>query len=77
MKKMRNENAPLKKQARMFSRGRITVPHEVRLRMGLRPGDMLEFETDGDSRVRRPLNLRVPHPCAFYNGAVFGTPPMR
>ena len=28
-------------------------------------------------RVRQPLNLRVPHPCAFCKGGVFGAPPSR
>jgi hypothetical protein len=58
MKKMRNEGAPLKKQARMLSRGRITLPREVCLTMGVRPGDKLEFETDGDSFLIRPLKLQ-------------------
>lgn len=58
MEKMRNAGAPLKKQARVFSRGRITVPREVRLRMGLRPGDTLEFETDGDHFFMRRVKPR-------------------
>jgi AbrB family looped-hinge helix DNA binding protein len=67
MKKMRSESAPLKMQARIFSRGRITVPRKVRLRMGLRPGDTLEFETKGGRvfmrrvkphRQRRDSSLR-------------------
>jgi AbrB family looped-hinge helix DNA binding protein len=67
MKKIRNDSTPVKKQARIFSGGRITVPREVRLRMGLRPGDTLEFETDGDHffmrrvkphRQRRDSSLR-------------------
>ena len=45
MKKTRNEGEPLKVQARMTSRGRITLPREVRLHLGVGPGDMVEFET--------------------------------
>jgi AbrB family looped-hinge helix DNA binding protein len=65
MRKMRNESTPLKKQARIFSRGRITVPREVRLRMGLRQGDTLEFETNGDHffmRLAKPRNSRRDSP---------------
>jgi AbrB family looped-hinge helix DNA binding protein len=61
MGKMRNDSSRLKKQARIFSRGRITVPREVRLRMGLRPGDTLELETEGDHffmRRAKPGNSR-------------------
>jgi AbrB family looped-hinge helix DNA binding protein len=55
MKKMRNEGAPLKVQARITSRGRVTLPREVRLHMGVGPGDMVEFETDGDNFFIRPV----------------------
>ena|SRR6266853_801604 len=58
MKKMRNESPPSKRQARMFSRGRITLPREVCLNMGLGSGDKLEFETDGDGFLIRPVKPR-------------------
>ena len=67
MKKMRNEGAPIKVQAQMTTRGRITLPREVRLHMGVGPGDLVEFETDGQSffiratkshRPRRNSSLR-------------------
>jgi hypothetical protein len=35
---------PMRWQARMFSRGRLTVPRDLLRRMGARPGDKLEFE---------------------------------
>ncbi len=58
MKKMRNEGKPLKVQARMMTRGRITLPREVRLDMGVGPGDLVEFEADGDSSFIRPVKPR-------------------
>jgi antitoxin PrlF len=38
----------MKKQAKMTSKGRITVPREIRRRLGVRAGDKLEFEDTGD-----------------------------
>ena len=55
MKKMRNEGAPLKVQARMTTRGRVTLPPEVRLHLGVGPGDTVEFESDGDNFFIRPV----------------------
>ena len=31
----------------MTSKGQITVPYEIRRAFGVRPGDKLEFETNG------------------------------
>jgi AbrB family looped-hinge helix DNA binding protein len=60
----------LKKQARITSKGQITVPFEVRRAMGVRAGDKLEFEKDGaDFRVRP---VRTESPFAKYQG--IGTP---
>jgi bifunctional DNA-binding transcriptional regulator/antitoxin component of YhaV-PrlF toxin-antitoxin module len=42
----------------MFSRGRITLPREVCREMGVGPGDVLEFETDGDGCLVRAVNPR-------------------
>jgi AbrB family looped-hinge helix DNA binding protein len=41
-------------QAKLTSKGRITVPREVRLLMRVRPGDRLLFESDAKGiRLRR------------------------
>ncbi len=37
----------MRKQARITSKGQITVPHEIRRALGLRPGDNLLFEFRG------------------------------
>ena len=56
----------MKRQARITSKGQITVPYEVRRAMGVRPGDKLEFEKDGaDFRVRP---VRTESPFAKYQG---------
>lgn len=38
----------MKIQAKVTSKGRITVPREIRRRLGVRAGDKLEFEDNGD-----------------------------
>lgn len=37
----------MKKQAKVTSKGQITVPREIRRRLGVRAGDKLEFEDNG------------------------------
>ena len=34
--------------AKMFSRGRITLPREVRRKLGVGPGDFVRFKTIGN-----------------------------
>lgn len=47
----------MQKQARITSKGQITVPREVRRVLGVRAGDRLLFESDGkDVRVRPVRN---------------------
>jgi AbrB family looped-hinge helix DNA binding protein len=63
----------VKKQARITSKGQITVPHEIRLALGVRPGDKLLFEKD-DSGVRvQPV--RTKSPFEKYRG--IGSPGIR
>ena len=45
-------------RARMTSKGQITVPKEVRERLGLEPGDALDFSFEGDRLEVRPLRRR-------------------
>ena len=58
--------ASLKRQARITSKGQITVPSEVRRAMGVRAGDKLEFEKDGAGFRVRPV--RTESPFAKYQG---------
>jgi len=39
-------------EAKVTSKGQITVPKDVRLRLGLKPGDRVRFIVEGDGRVR-------------------------
>jgi AbrB family looped-hinge helix DNA binding protein len=39
-------------EAKMTSKGQITVPKDVRLKLGLKPGDRVRFLLEADGRVR-------------------------
>jgi AbrB family looped-hinge helix DNA binding protein len=39
-------------EAKMTSKGQITVPKDVRLRLNLKPGDRVRFIIEADGRVR-------------------------
>jgi antitoxin PrlF len=45
----------MQKQARITSKGQITVPREVRRVLGVRAGDRLLFEDDGKGMRVRPV----------------------
>jgi AbrB family looped-hinge helix DNA binding protein len=38
----------MRKQAKVTSKGQVTVPREIGRRLGVRAGDRLLFEEDGD-----------------------------
>jgi len=56
----------MQKQARITSKGQITVPHEIRKFLGVKPGDHLVFETSGARANVRPV--RAKSPFAPYRG---------
>ncbi len=56
----------MRRQAKVTSKGQITVPHEIRRLLGARPGDHLLFETD-DAGVR-VRSVRAKSPFAKYRG---------
>lgn len=56
----------MKKKARITSKGQITVPHEIRRAMGVRPGDSLLFEKKGSAFSVRPV--RTVSPFAKFRG---------
>jgi AbrB family looped-hinge helix DNA binding protein len=60
----------VKRQARITSKGQVTVPFEIRRAIGVRAGDKLEFETDGVGCRVRPV--RTEDPFEKYRG--IGTP---
>jgi antitoxin PrlF len=53
-------------QAKLTSKGQITVPKRVRTRLGIKEGDLLAFEDEGDKVVVRPV--RKKSPFAKYRG---------
>ncbi len=42
----------------LTSKGQLTIPKEVRERLGLKPGDGLLFEVEGDDTVRLRVQRR-------------------
>ncbi len=50
----------MQRQAKLTSKGQITVPQEIRRTLGVRPGDRLLFETDGAEVSVRPLRMGSP-----------------
>jgi AbrB family looped-hinge helix DNA binding protein len=56
----------VKKQARLTSKGQITVPHEVRRALGVRTGEKLLFEQDGTEFRIKPI--RAGSPFEKYRG---------
>jgi len=50
----------MQKQAKITSKGQITVPREVRRLLGVRPGDRLLFESDGKGIRVRPVRSKSP-----------------
>jgi antitoxin PrlF len=50
----------MKKQATMTSKGQVTVPVEIRRILGVRPGDKIEFETNGTGCYVRPVRTESP-----------------
>lgn len=57
-------------KTKMTAKGQVTIPKEVRQRLGLRPGDELEFvEEDGRFTLRKRLQAS---PFAIYRGYLEG-----
>ncbi|HME32945.1 MAG TPA: AbrB/MazE/SpoVT family DNA-binding domain-containing protein [Terriglobales bacterium] len=56
----------MQKEAKITSKGQITVPHEVRRLLGVQSGDRLMFESDEAGVRVRPV--RSKSPFAKYRG---------
>ena len=50
----------MQKQARITSKGQITVPRDIRRALGVRPGDRLLFESDSTGVRVRPVRAKSP-----------------
>jgi len=50
----------MQKQARITSKGQVTVPKEIRRVLGVRTGDGLLFESDGEGVRVRPVRTKSP-----------------
>lgn len=48
----------MKKQAKLTSKGQITIPRDIRRLLGVRPGDRLLFENDEAGVRVRPVRVR-------------------
>jgi antitoxin PrlF len=49
----------MKKSSTISSKGQITVPQEIRKRLGLEPGDRVEFVMEEGRTVIRPARSEV------------------
>jgi AbrB family looped-hinge helix DNA binding protein len=56
----------MQKEAKITSKGQITIPREVRRLLGVRAGDKLRFESDENGVRVRPV--RSESPFAKYRG---------
>ena len=56
-------------RATLTSKGQITIPQEVRQRLGLRQGDQIEFVLEDGVTVVRPVKGEA-NPFAPYVGAL-------
>ena len=59
--------------SKVTSKGQITIPLEVRKRLGISQGDQLEFDTDKPETVIRPVRT-TENPFRKWRGAVGGFP---
>jgi len=59
----------MKYSSSMSSKGQVTVPQEIRRRLGLSTGDRVEFVVEGDKTVIRPARS-FPSVFERYKGAL-------
>ena len=50
----------MKEQAKITSKGQVTVPKRIRESLGVKPGDSLIFEENGDDMIVKPLRNESP-----------------
>lgn len=59
----------MKNSSTISSKGQVTVPQEIRNRLGLSPGDRVEFVVEGQRTVIRPAR-NLSSPFERYRGAL-------
>jgi len=59
----------MKNSSTISSKGQVTVPQEIRARLGLSAGDRVEFVAEGERTVIRPARS-VSGPFDRYKGAL-------
>lgn len=60
-------------RSKVTSKGQITIPLEVRKRLGISEGDQVEFDTTHSETVIRPVR-RIGNPFEKWRGALGGFP---
>lgn len=53
--------------SQLTSKGQVTIPKDVRIRLGLKEGERVEFVTEGDRTIIRP-SQNTSNPFAKYVG---------
>ena len=56
------------------SKGQVTVPQEIRIRLGLKEGDRVEFFLEGGNTIMRPVRS-AENPFDAYAGVLEGAFP--
>lgn len=59
----------MKYSSSISSKGQVTVPRKIRERLGLSPGDRVDFVVEGDRTVIRPSRSDE-NPFAKYRGVL-------
>jgi antitoxin PrlF len=59
----------MKRSSKISSKGQVTIPLEIRQRLGLRAGDRVEFVTENGRTIIRP-ERPAQNPFAKYVGAL-------
>ena len=63
-------------KAKVTSKGRVTIPIDVRARLGLRPGDEIEFVQDRSGfRIRKRVDASPFEPYRGYLRDLAGSDP--
>jgi AbrB family looped-hinge helix DNA binding protein len=59
--------------SQLTSKGQVTIPKDVRIRLGLKEGERVEFVTEGERTIIRPAQ-NAANPFAKYAGILGNFP---